>query len=186
MTTKRVWASVVMGSIGTMLLGCSTGAAGHNGSSGAMGGHAGAADVELGAADLADLAGGSAPEDTAAEGGAPSQPCVTPESCDDDKLRRDTSPWIVYRADDDTPGVSEAYALKRDLVGQMEPIKLNDPLEPGWDAKGGGGWAPDHQLYTFSIRQRSPYRNVIELVYFGDGLPRKAQRLDGEDLGATA
>ena len=95
----------------------------------------------------------------------------------------DTSPWIVYQADDDTPGMTEIYAIKRDLVGKMEPIKLNDELAPGWRAVGRGGWAPDHQHYAFGVVQMSPYLSAIEVVNFGGGLPSKPLRLDGaEDI----
>jgi hypothetical protein len=93
----------------------------------------------------------------------------------------DESPWIVYQADDDTPGIPEVYAVKRGLLGKMTPIKLNDPLEAGWEATS-GGWSPDHQLYTFVIRQLSPYRAITQAVRFGHGLPEKAVAIPGDSI----
>lgn len=111
--------------------------------------------------------------------------CDTHLTCSDAEGKcvfTDTSPWVVYQADDDTPGVAEVYAVKRDLVGKMEPVRLNDELTPGWSGAWTGEWAPDHQMYTFSVCQLSPYHCAIELVYFGHGLPGKARRLEGEAL----
>jgi hypothetical protein len=95
----------------------------------------------------------------------------------------DASPWVIYMADDDTPGVTEAYAVKRDLIGKMDPVKLNDALEPGWITESFRGWTPDPQLFSFNVSQSSaPYRSAVELVYFGHGLPGKPQRLEGYDI----
>jgi hypothetical protein len=92
----------------------------------------------------------------------------------------DHSPWIVYEADDDTPGVPEAYAVKRGLLGKMQPLKLNGPLEKGWAASGPGTWSPDHQVYSFRVTKREPYEVALQVVRFGDGLPEAAVQLPGE------
>jgi hypothetical protein len=95
----------------------------------------------------------------------------------------DTSPWIVYQADDDEPGVSELYALRRDLIGKMTPIKLNAELEPGWQVRSRDQWSPDRRLLTFSIGTRSSARAAaIEVVRFDETGPHWAQRLEGEDI----
>ncbi|MES1186272.1 MAG: hypothetical protein ABUL60_20845 [Myxococcales bacterium] len=118
-----------------------------------------------------------------AAGEAPS--CDPNLQCSDNEggacVFADESPWIVYQADDDTPGVPEVYAVKRGLLGKMTPIKLNDPLDAGWETIG-GTWSPDHQLYTFIVRQRSPYQATMQTVRFGRGLPEKAVTIPGDSM----
>lgn len=94
----------------------------------------------------------------------------------------DPSPWVVYQADDETPGVAEVYAVKRGLLGKMEPIKLNPPLDEGWRAFRPGTWSPDHELYSFSVIRDEPYDAAVEVVHFGKGLPGPAIQLAGEDV----
>lgn len=40
----------------------------------------------------------------------------------------DSSPWLVYEADEDTPAVDELYAVKESLLGVQRPIKISAPL----------------------------------------------------------
>jgi hypothetical protein len=95
----------------------------------------------------------------------------------------DTSPWIVYQADDDEPSVPELYALKRDLIGKMTPIKLNADLEPGWQARWDDQWSPDRRLLTFGVAMVSPpYRSTIEVVRFDEAGPHWVQRLEGDEV----
>lgn len=94
----------------------------------------------------------------------------------------DQSPWIIYEADDDTPGVPEVYAVKRGLLGQMEPIKINAPFAEGWEASRPGEWSPDHQWYSFTIIRREPYDEAAQVVYFGRGLPMPAVELKGAQV----
>lgn len=94
----------------------------------------------------------------------------------------DQSPWVVYQADDDTPGVAEVYAVKRGLLGKMDPIKINAPLDEGWRAFRRGTWSPDHETYSFSVIRDEPYEAAVEVVHFGKGLPEAATQLAGEEV----
>ncbi len=109
--------------------------------------------------------------------------CADNLSCSDEDdgacVYADPSPWVVYQADDDTPGVQEIYAIKRDLAGKMQPIKLNEPLEAGWQSYGVDTWTPDPQLYLFTARGGSPEDAKIELVYFDAQGPQPPLVIDG-------
>lgn len=94
----------------------------------------------------------------------------------------DQSPWIVYEADDDTPGVPEVYAVKRGLLGQMQPIKINAALADGWSAFRPGAWSPDRQFYGFSVIKRETSQTAVQVVYFGKGFPEAAVELDGDEV----
>jgi hypothetical protein len=112
--------------------------------------------------------------------------CSVGMECSDDDAGKciftDPSPWIIYQADDDTPGVPEVYAVKRGLLGLMEPIKLNAPLAEGWEIGWGGTWAPDHMTYSFNLLKREPYQQAVQVVRFGQSGPEPAIQLEGSHL----
>lgn len=94
----------------------------------------------------------------------------------------DDSPWVIYQADDDTPSVAEVYAIRKNLLGEMNPIKLNRQLEPGWGASWGGVWSPDGKVYAFNVENVALRQPALQLVHFGSGLPDEAQQIEGANI----
>lgn len=92
----------------------------------------------------------------------------------------DQSPWIVYQADDDTPGVQELYAIKRGLIGKMEPLKLSGRLDSGWQAFA-PGWSPDAQLYLFVLRHEASDSAKLGFVYFDEQGPGLPHTIEGDN-----
>ncbi len=111
--------------------------------------------------------------------------CGVGRECSNDAIGAcvytDASPWLVYQADDDTPAVAEVYAVKRDLIGKMDPIQLNDQLEPGWQAHWSDNWSPDRSCLTFGVRMdEAPFTAAIDVVAFDASGPRFQRRIPGE------
>jgi hypothetical protein len=93
----------------------------------------------------------------------------------------DRSPWIVYRADDETPALIEEYAVKRDLVGVMEPIKISRGVMPPARLNH-ETWASDEKLLSFLVVQGETARATIQFVYFGDGGPEHVAEIPGDSV----
>jgi hypothetical protein len=188
MTDKRVWTVVALGLLGGAVVACSS-TAGKNGPTmtegggGAMSEEGEAPSVPPGGAEAEagetyGGAGGMPPDELAECGPGMEHSAVDPSTC----VFTDTSPWVVYQADDDTPAVAEMYAVKRDLIGQMAPIKLNATLEEGWQAHWSHTWSPDGQTLTFAVQMdAAPFTSSIEVVSFDESGPHWRQRLDGEN-----
>lgn len=89
----------------------------------------------------------------------------------------DESPWVIYTADDDTVAQTEIYAVKRDLIGKMTPIKLNGELEAGSEVER-YSWSLDRRLLALSIWNGEQYTKT-EFVYCGAGEPRQVATTSG-------
>ena len=111
--------------------------------------------------------------------------CEVGKSCSEDArgacLFTDPSPWVVYQADDETPGLQEIFALKRDLAGTMEPIKINRALEPGAKAYF-GSWTPDPHLYLYVESSSADDGGALAFVYFDEHGPQEPTIVAAADL----
>lgn len=83
------------------------------------------------------------------------------------------APWIVYTAAVDTPGVNELYAIKSDLIGVADAVKISPPLATGWQLNGVANWSDDGSRLAIGIGSPQLKRVESYLVRFGDGLPER-------------
>lgn len=122
--------------------------------------------------------------DGACEAG-PAVECEGGKSCSDTARGAcrftDPSPWIVYQADDEKPGRQELFALKRDLAGTMDPIKISRALKPGSQAYF-GAWTPDPSLYVYTESGSADDATSLAFVYFDERGPQEPTIIAGEDL----
>lgn len=139
------------------------------------------------AADCDDALACNGSEQCVAGACTPGEPqvCEHPQICTEENggscVYQDRSPWVVYSADDETPALIEQYAVKRDLVGEMVPIKISQGVTP--DSRiYHPTWAPDGRLLSFVVRDEATTRTRIQLVYFDDGAPRHMGDIDGESI----
>lgn len=70
---------------------------------------------------------------------------------------QDSSAWLVYEADEDTPAVDELYAVKESLMGVQHPIKISAPLPhaPGEQlARYSFSWSADGRWLMFGTTEK--------------------------------
>lgn len=87
------------------------------------------------------------------------------------------APWIVYIGNDEKPGYFEVFAVKSDLLGQMDPIKISPEPEDDWVVVDMGNWSPDGSDAVFRTYQNGTGYIRLYAVHFGDGLPEAAIHL---------
>lgn len=93
---------------------------------------------------------------------------------DDACVFSSAAPWIVYVADDETSGLAEAFAVKSDLLGQMEPVKISAELDAGWEVDGVGPWSPDGSAVVLGVHSQAEQSYRAYAVRFADKLPEPA------------
>ena len=81
------------------------------------------------------------------------------------------APWIIFTSDDETTGVLEAFGVKADLVGQMDPIKVSPALDAGWRASHVPAWSPDGSAFVLITSNQANTQTKAYLIRLGDGLP---------------
>lgn len=94
------------------------------------------------------------------------------------------APWVVYAGSEQTPGLREGWAVKLDLVGNMDPIKHSPALEPGYAVVGpaleaDASWSPDAKTLLLSTARNSSDDQQTYAVRFGAGLPQAPVKLSG-------
>ena len=110
------------------------------------------------------------------------------------RLAPDNGP-VIYRADQDTDSVRELYRVR---LGGADNVKLNLPLEPGWEVRppgelgseGPAGVTPDGSRILFEIASNSvPGFAFFQLYSAPANGPGAAVRIDHPPLvpeGLTA
>jgi hypothetical protein len=81
------------------------------------------------------------------------------------------APWILFTADRETVEVLEAWGVKSDLLGQMEPVKLSPVLEAGWLASSFSAWSPDGSAVVLVTTNEAKTQAKSYLLRFGAALP---------------
>jgi hypothetical protein len=83
----------------------------------------------------------------------------------------ESSPWIVYAADDETPAKDEIYATRVAALGVHEPVKISGDLADKANLGSfPGDWSNDGTGYAF-VAATSDEGGDIYVVHFGEGLP---------------
>lgn len=95
------------------------------------------------------------------------------------------APWIVYAAEADTAGVTEAYGIKSDLLGTMTPVKLSAKLASGWQVTAISNWSPDGSAAIITTSNAQLKLVDSYLVRFADE-PPKAPLFLTEGMSASS
>lgn len=86
------------------------------------------------------------------------------------------APWIVYRGGIEYGALLDAFAIKADLLGQMEPVKLNPEIEDCEQVFDIGYWSPGGSTAVVTVDHCDGYLQAYA-VHFGDKLPEAAVHL---------
>jgi len=102
----------------------------------------------------------------------------------------DSSAWLVYQADEDTPGLDELYAVRQSLIGVQTPIKISAslphaPLEHPTSIS--FVWSADGQWLSFgSTELNDTVSTRFYGVRFDHGIPQTPIALAGDLLAVSS
>ena len=109
-----------------------------------------------------EAAAGAADDGTAGEGGEGGQEPAgdagaagAPETDPRPGIASDSRSWLIYDADDDTPGRAQLYAAKQTPLGLQLPIKISAPLPAAESVTLDFAWSADGQWFLFGTTQKN-------------------------------
>lgn len=101
----------------------------------------------------------------------------------------DTSAWLVYQADEETPGINELYAVKESLIGVQRPIKISGSLSSAAEHSTwrNFSWSADGRWLTFgSTVKNDAVSTRYYAIRFDRGFPEPPVPLTLGALSAGA